>query len=137
MHEIIEKMSTSQYKTCEELAKDAGKGKAVTYSVLRNNGQHLVSIKKGRYTLYRRKTKEEMGAHSQIDMSMKIPEPVRTTSGLKPPVPVTIPQVLSKRIVDITLKQAFLRQVREKLNITEKQQLDSVLADYEIIKACS
>lgn len=143
MHEIIEGMSTELYKTCAEIAAEAGKTQATVYAVLSRYSMHLTTTKNGRHIKYRRKTEQEMQAGPVADSWSKGKEAIQEAAveeeraPLKPPVVVTTPQVLTKRIQDITLKKAFLYQVREKLNLAEKQRLDNIIADYDMIKSCS
>ena len=145
MHEIIKGISTSEWKTCDAIANDAGKSRATVYAVLSRYSSVLATQKVGRYLHYRRKTEDELKAQASTNAALlgireeqveeKKEEEVAVP--LKAPVAITTPQVLTQRITDITLKKAWLRQIREKMNVADKQRLDSILADYELIRTCS
>ena len=131
---MIKEMSTEEWVSCAELATKYDKSKAGVYVVINKYKNELAYKKDGRATLYRKKKPGEvipMPHHVQPEVEQ---QPVKP---LAKPIVIEKPQVLPKRIYDVTLKKAFLTRLREKISIADKQMMDSILADLEMIKACS
>lgn len=141
MHDVIKNLSTEEWLTCDQIATKSGIHRSTVYSILRDEN-HVEVNKDKRVFLYRRKASAtEVPAFGTTTGRVSAAVPNVESRPVSVPKPVSkaraAPQVLTKRIEDLTLKVAFLRRIGLNIALADKKIMESIVQDLELIKSCS